>query len=110
MSAAIDILSAEHAGKLAGAITSIPGITGLHEGDFGEVALLYPHRRVKGLRLVGMPAHTLEVHAIADLPALLSPTAPGNFSELADQVRAVVEKHLSIVVDVIFADGETAHA
>ncbi|RSZ64487.1 hypothetical protein EAH68_04695 [Corynebacterium hylobatis] len=84
------------ADRVAAGIRAIPGVAGLHAGRFGEVALLYPRHRVRGLRVTPT---VLEVHLVVDL------AAPRPLPEISAQVRAVVADFLETEVDVFFADA-----
>ncbi|MEU7788776.1 hypothetical protein [Amycolatopsis sp. NPDC049159] len=39
------------AARIAAAVRTVPGVTGLHGGRFGEIATLDPPRRVVGVRV-----------------------------------------------------------
>lgn len=85
---------------LVEAVRAVDGVAGLHRGRFREVALLYPRRRVPGLRLTPGPDPRLEVHVIADL----SRRRP--LPELAEAVRGVAHAHpVELPVDVVIADA-----
>lgn len=84
---------------VAAAASSIPGIGSLHSGAFGEIALLYPGQRVSGLRFAD---GRLEVHVVLDLVTL---GTSASIYALADAVRAAVNPHTVLPVDVIVADA-----
>ena len=98
-----DPISLEHAEALRDEILSLPGVAGMHGGQFGEVAMLYPGARVRGLHLLtprGRPDETrMEIHLIADLSQL------PDLGKLADEVRAVAGRFVSEPVDVFFSDA-----
>lgn len=100
MSVSSDLLPRELADKLAHALHALPGIAALHPGQFGEVALLYPHHRVRGLSMSG---GRLGVHIVVDL-SVLRP-----FAELAEAVRATASNfNPDVPIDVYFADAEVS--
>ncbi|MBC3186052.1 hypothetical protein H7347_05595 [Corynebacterium sp. zg-331] len=92
-----DSLPYEDAEKLVRMVCALPGVADLHAGTFGEVSLLYPGRRVRGLRL--REGTHLEVHLVADLAA-----AP-DLHDLAREVRRAVQSATGFTVDVIIADA-----
>ncbi|MCK7637505.1 hypothetical protein [Corynebacterium pygosceleis] len=98
-----DPISLEQAETLRDEILSLPGVAGMHGGQFGEVAMLYPGTRVRGLHLFtprGRPDETrMEVHLIADLSQL------PDLGELAEKVRTVTERYVTEPVDVFFSDA-----
>lgn len=97
MATSLDPLPREIADKLSQGLRSIPGVAALHPGRFGEVALLYPRHRVRGLSMSG---GRLGVHIIVNLAALRP------LPELADEVRATATKAIpNIPVDVYIADA-----
>lgn len=58
--------------RLTAAALAVPGVTGLHGGQFGEVATYLPGRRVVGIRA---SATSVAVHVVvtaAALPAVLT--------------------------------------
>ncbi|MDO4927879.1 MAG: Asp23/Gls24 family envelope stress response protein [Corynebacterium sp.] len=85
------------AAQLEQALLEIPGISGLHSGRFGEVALLYANSRIPGIRI---DDDCLEVHVIAEFGV--------DYQELANSVREVVhaqdEVPGHVQVDVFIAD------
>ncbi len=81
------------ADRVADATLSVPGVTGLHAGSFGEVASYLPGRRVNGVRLRDDVA---EVHvAVAMGRPLL---------EVAEAVRAAVAALVTTPVEVVVED------
>ncbi|MBI8999502.1 hypothetical protein M0E87_01455 [Corynebacterium sp. CCM 9185] len=98
-----DPISFEQAEALRDEILSLPGVAGMHGGQFGEVAMLYPGARVRGLHLFtprGRPAETrMEIHLIADLSQL------PDLGALADKVRTTAGRYVSEPVDVFFSDA-----
>ncbi|MDO5670993.1 MAG: hypothetical protein Q4G50_13465 [Corynebacterium sp.] len=89
-------MNPETAVALAGDIRDVSGVAALHAGRFGEVALLFPRRRVNGLRRT---SHGLEVHVVVDL------TVRRPLIDVAVDVRHVVARHLDLPVDIIFAEA-----
>lgn len=96
VSSTTEPVAREVADCLVAGIRAIPGVADLHPGRYGEVALLYPRHRVRGLRAT---PGTLEVHLVVDL------AAPRPLAEIATQVRALAAGLLDMVVDVYFADA-----
>ncbi len=99
--AANEILSLEQAQELATRITNIPGVAGLHSGQFGEYALLFAGGRVAGL----------DIDRSGDEPRLgVAIIADGNtakdLNQLAQQVQQVVSDATGAIVDVKVADIE----
>ncbi|MEZ2121702.1 MULTISPECIES: hypothetical protein [unclassified Corynebacterium] len=99
-----DPLSHEQAEALRDEILSVPGVSGMHGGQFGEVAMLYPGARVRGLHLLtprGCPDEArMEIHLIVDLSQL------PDLGTLAGEVRTIAEKYITQPVDVFFSDAE----
>ena len=89
-------ISPDTADALADAIRGVDGVADLHAGRFGEVALLFPRRRVPGLRRA---EGTLQVHLVVDL------AHPRPLIDVAADVRASIARHLDLPVDVIFAEA-----
>lgn len=96
------IMPVATAREVAAAVGAVPGVHGLHAGQYGEIALLFPGEKVSGLRFASPrdDAH-LEVHLVAD--AASRPI----LSELADAVRAAAFAACPALhrVDVIVADA-----
>lgn len=91
-----DHLGRDVAEALAAEVLRIRGVAALHAGRYGEVALLYPRHRVRGLRL---HAGRLEVH----LTVALDAGRP--LADVAAEVRDVVARQLDLPVDIHFADA-----
>lgn len=72
----------------------MPGVTGLHGGEFGTVATYLPGRRVTGIRI----ADTCAVHVTVRYPADLFATA--------ERIRAAVRAVVDVPVDVTIEDLE----
>ncbi len=85
------------ADSVAAAALSVPGVTRLHTGSFGEVATYLPGRRVEGVRLQG---GSTEVHLV------LRPEV--DLLRTAEAVRAVVTALVGGTVDVFVEDLGTA--
>lgn len=96
-----DLLTRDEAEALAGDILALDGVDGLHGGRYGEVALLYPKARVRGLKMTsprdGGPTR-LEVHVTADAAAM------PNLYELAKTIRNTAAGYTDAPVDVTFGD------
>ena len=84
-------------GQLADAVAtatlSVPGVTGLHAGSFGEVATYLPGRQVAGVRLRD---DSTEVHISV---AMGSPLL-----EVAEEVRSTVAGLVRGPVEVVVED------
>ncbi|WIM68078.1 hypothetical protein QP027_01385 [Corynebacterium breve] len=82
------------------AVLSVSGVASMHAGRHGEVAMLYPHERVVGLKpLHRGGADGLEVHVVADI------SAGRNLNELADDVRHQVQTVTGMsLIDVTVGD------
>ena len=78
---------------VAAATLTVPGVTGLHAGSFGEVATYLPGRRVAGVRL---GAERTEVHIAV---AMGSPLL-----DVAAVVRDAVSPLVSTPVEVVVED------
>lgn len=84
---------AELADAVAAAAASVPGVTGLNAGRFGEVATYAAGRRVIGVRLHD---HSGEVHIEVTLDRAVMDTA--------DDVRHAVEKVAARPMTVVVED------
>lgn len=93
-----DPIPQDVADALAQQLAAVPGVAGLHPGQFGEVALLYPRHRVPGLQVKGA---TLSIHLILDL------TAGRPLAEIAGEVRGLTAAVLpGLTADVHFSDAQ----
>ncbi|WP_052688585.1 hypothetical protein [Williamsia herbipolensis] len=88
---------AEVADAVVAAATSVPGVTGLNSGRFGEVATYAAGRRIVGVRLQEFSG---EVHIEVDLSRNVMDTAEG--------VRAATEKASGRTMTVIVEDVTVA--
>lgn len=88
---------AEVADAVVAAATSVPGVTGLNSGRFGEVATYAAGRRIVGVRLQEFSG---EVHIEVDLSRNVMDTAEG--------VRAGTEKVSGRTMTVIVEDVAVA--
>lgn len=79
--------------RVADAVLAVPGVVGLHPGQFGDVATYLPGRRVSGVRV--LDDHS-EVHVVVaeGMPVLA----------VADAVRSTVVALTGKPVDVTVAD------
>ena len=91
-----DPLPYEEAEELVRTLCALPGVADLHAGTFGEASLLYPGKRVRGLRL--REGNRVEVHLVADL------SATSNLHNLAESVRRTVTTSTGLPTDVVIAD------
>ncbi|CBH49627.1 hypothetical protein [Prescottella equi] len=88
-----DIRAPDIADLAATAALAVPGVSGLHGGEFGTVATYLPGRRITG---ISIGADACAVHVILRYPADLIATA----DRVRDAVRAVV----GVPVDVTIED------
>lgn len=99
-----DQFDRDSAEELAQAITDLDGVAGLSGGRFGEVAMLFPGGRVRGLHVTSSSDDSgpqrLEVFIVADGSRLSDLTA------LADKVRTLATGYVDLPVDVTVADVE----
>ncbi len=79
--------------RAAAAALAVPGVAGLHGGEFGTVATYLPGRRVTGIRI---DDDTCAVHVTVRYPADLFATAEG--------IRAAVRAVVAVPVDVTIED------
>lgn len=97
-----DLLDRESAEKLVDAITGIDGVAALNGGRYGEVAMLFPGTRVRGIHVTtprdNSQSQRLEVNVVADGEKL------PNLDKLATAVREVAQGYVSIPVDVHIVD------
>lgn len=84
----------------AATIEAIPGVASLHPGRFGEVALLFPRTRVRGLRRADPVG--IEVHVTVDLDVL---GLDANLHHFAEHVRRVAADTAGVPVTVVLADA-----
>lgn len=77
----------------AAAALAVPGVSGLHGGEFGTVATYLPGRRVTGITL---HEDACAVHVTLRFPADLFATA--------DRVRDAVREIVGVPVDVTVED------
>lgn len=85
------------ADSVAAAALSVPGVTRLHTGAFGEVATHLAGRKVGGVRLLD---DVTEVHVSVSMGARVL--------EVADSVRAVVMPLVTTPVNVFVEDITTS--
>lgn len=92
---------------IAEAVAGLPGIAGMYGGSYGEISLLYPGERIKGLRKAHVQDDThLEIFVIADLSAQGGLEKATPLHDLTPQIREAVQSACPEIttVDVIFAD------
>ncbi|WP_137724940.1 hypothetical protein [Prescottella subtropica] len=82
--------------RAAAAALSVPGVTGLHGGEFGTVATYLPGRRVTGIRVDD--GHCA-VHVTVRYPIDLFATA--------QRIRTAVHPIVAVPVDVTIEDVTT---
>ncbi|WP_293772894.1 hypothetical protein [uncultured Corynebacterium sp.] len=95
-------LSPVQAEAIAAAIADTPGVHSLSPGTFGEVALLFPGRKVPGLKFLSPKDDSaLRAEIVVDYQA-----APA-LKDLAAEIRrrALVTCPELTRVDVVFADA-----
>ncbi|MGZ8177931.1 hypothetical protein ACXVUM_08350 [Williamsia sp. SKLECPSW1] len=90
---------AELADAVASAAASVPGVTGLNAGRFGEVATLAPGRRVVGVRLHD---HSGEVHIEVTLDRAVMDTA----EDVRRAVEEVASRPMTVVVEDVSIAGD----
>ena len=78
---------------IAAATRSVPGVSDLHAGAFGEVATYLPGRRVTGVRVADA---LTEVHVVVTMDAPVMATAAA--------IRAVVQPLVGTEVHVFVED------
>lgn len=88
----------EKAVAIVNALTSVPGVAGMHAGRFGEIALLFPGERVRGLRV---DDGRLQVHVDVDLDQL---GLESDLHQFAGKLRDLVTQKTNLPVDVTVAD------
>lgn len=91
---------ADLADAVASAAASVPGVTGLNAGRFGEVATFAAGRRIVGVRLHD---HSGEVHIEVTLDRAIMDTAEDvrrATEEVASRPMTVVVEDVSIAEDV----------
>ncbi|AKK10336.1 hypothetical protein [Corynebacterium uterequi] len=98
MSLINDPIAYDTAHAIVKSVLAVPGVHDMYAGTFGEVSLLYPGERARGLRLGD---DTLRVHVVADLASLGG--AP--LHELGERIRTAVAPLTDYAVDVIIADA-----
>jgi len=91
--------TAEVADAVATAATSVPGVTGLNAGRFGEVATYTPGRRVVGVRLQD---YSGEVHIEVDLHRNVTDTAEA----VREAVEAVANRPMTVIVEDVSVDEQ----
>ena len=93
-------LSVEQAEAVARNVQAVEGVADLNAGRFGEVAMLFPHTRVHGLR--SKADGGVEVHVTIDLNHLGKDT---DLRAFAEQIRDVVKSTVDLPADVVLADA-----
>jgi len=83
----------EVADLVAAAARSVPGVSELHSGAFGEVATYLPGRRVTGIRVTDV---LTEVHVVVTMGAPVLDTA--------EAIRAAVRPLVDTEVQVFIED------
>ncbi|RVW01494.1 Asp23/Gls24 family envelope stress response protein [Rhodococcus spongiicola] len=79
--------------RAAEAALAVPGVAGLHGGEFGTIATYLPGRRITGVQI---NADSCAVHLILRYPA--------DLFETAERVRTAVRSIVGIPVDVTIED------
>lgn len=92
--------STEMADAVAAAALSVPGVTGLHAGAFGQAATYYPGRTVEGVQL--RPESTT-VHLVLAWGVPLRATA----ASVREAVAAVTHGPVHVVVEDLAAPAGT---
>lgn len=97
--AAADDHSGSLAERVADAAVSVPGVTGLHAGVFGEVATYLPGSRVSGVRL---SEDSGEVHIVVDINR--------DLRAVADDVVTAASRVAGVPISVVVEDISTGPA
>lgn len=97
-----DLLDRNQANALVEEICSLDGIAGLDGGKFGEIAILFPGNKVRGLHVTTpkdkKDTERLEVYVIVDGEKQPS------IEKLAFAVRKAASAYTDAPIDVIIAD------
>ena len=98
-------VTAEEAQAIANQVLAVDGVSGMHSGNVGEVAMLFPGTRVVGLRI---REGVLQVHVTADpdVVVLDGKGATGNdiFGGLGNRIRDAIGNRWSGAIDVFVGD------
>jgi hypothetical protein len=97
---------ADLADAVASAAASVPGVTGLNAGRFGEVATFAAGRRIVGVRLHD---HSGEVHVEVTLDPAVMDTAEDvrrAVEEVASRPMTVVVEDVSVGDDIVADDTD----
>ncbi|WP_394280820.1 hypothetical protein [Corynebacterium sp.] len=94
------IIDIDDATVAQAAVLAIDGVAAMHPGRYGEVALLYPHERVVGLKPLARDGEEgLEAHVVVDVDA------GRNVYDVAEAVRHTVRNATGLnMVDVTIGD------
>ncbi|WP_018180709.1 hypothetical protein [Jongsikchunia kroppenstedtii] len=91
--------------RIAAAVAAVPGVAGLHGGQFGEIGTYLPGRRVAGVRLT---ADRCEVHISVQMhtdPDIDGPASAGeSVLDMADRIRRTASAIVDLPVDVVIED------
>lgn len=85
------------ADRIAAQVLAVPGVAGLHGGQFGEVATYLPGRRVLGVALSGADC---AIHVVV--------AYPHNVVDVARSVHRAVEPIVTVPVTVTVDDVAVA--
>ena len=95
-------LTADTARAIASAVVGFEGVAKLSPGRFGEVSLLFPGERIRGISRPSPRDYThLELHVVVDVSAGVPLAALGE--TVRDSVRTTWPS--ARTVDVVFADA-----
>ncbi|MBV7294600.1 hypothetical protein KRX51_01545 [Corynebacterium sp. TAE3-ERU12] len=98
-------IDSDRAEAISQAVLELPYVSDLDNGSYGEVAMLFPRRRVAGLR---EQDGTLEVH----VKLVVDVESAGDIRQQADEIRAAARGALSNgddrPIDVVLAAITTA--
>lgn len=95
-------LTADTARAIASAVVGLEGVAKLSPGRFGEVSLLFPGERIRGISRPSPRDDThLELHVVVDVSAGVPLAALGE--TVRDTVRTTWPA--ARTVDVVFADA-----
>ena len=99
-----DLLDHEQAEQLVREICDLDGVAGLYGGQFGEVAILFPGARVRGLHVL-VPKDENEVPHL-EVFVIVDGDSQPNLEELASTIRETAARYTDAPVDVTISDVE----
>ena len=98
-------VTAEEAQAIADQVLAVDGVSGMHSGNVGEVAMLFPGARVAGLRI---REGALQVHVTADPEVVVldgkGATGDDIFADLGNRIRDAIGTRWDGAIDVFVGD------